>query len=143
MGIMQMKRIYFIFIIVSLIFISGCTNKITPSINQTSPTVDQTSLIGENKIAPNLADGSNITTAINEEWNKSYWNKGAKVNNSSIQYFGESVNSWERFSFSTTDGGTYDCDFDIKSSNNPNMLDINGYPVEFYKLTIHQYAAVP
>ncbi len=81
----------------------------------------------------------NVTARINEEWNKTYSNAGVTVNNTSIQINSFQADTYESFTFNTTDGKTYICNMSIKSSSTPNMLDINGYPVEFYNPTIAPY----
>jgi len=120
-----MKRILFIFVVLSLIFVSGCTNQIGPTIPYKKP--------------PNMTVDINITAWINEEWNKTNGNTGITVNNSSIWAYSFKDNAYESFIFNTTDGKTYICNTSITSSNTSNMRDINGYPVDLYNPTITPY----
>src|SRR5271157_6448484 len=88
---MQILRLYLIFIILSLIIVSGC---ICPYWSTES----------SYKTPPNTTvDRSNVTVMINEEWNKTYGNTGITVDNSSIQFYGYMANVYESFKFNTTD----------------------------------------
>lgn len=127
---MQIIRLYLILIVLLLMAISGCID--THGWGTPPPY----------KKPPNMTVDNNVSKMINEEWNKINGSTGVTIDNSSIRFNSYVAEDYESFTFNTADGKTYICTMSIKSSETPNMRDINDHPVEAYNMTIAPYRLV-